>query len=158
MVETGRRPEILSGLEMLFLNNIGNYLMQVVYWMTLAIFCIWLYVDTVESQHTSALGKLIGLVGGVFGLVGFDSCSNAFYDFVRYAMGNRPGMYEPGLYERMYRVHGFTHLPAEIAGAMMAVGVGLLYWGVYSERFARPESKEGRIADRGEAKAGESVH
>ncbi|MGY6257303.1 hypothetical protein ACXIVK_27980 [Paraburkholderia caledonica] len=124
-----------------------QYLLQVTYWMMLVALCKWLYVDTVKNEYASSKGKLIGATGAVLALIGFDSCMSAFFNFVRALLGDRPDLYDPGFYERMYRVHGIAHLPVSVAGAMVLVGGGLLYWGVYSWSFTRPDMKDVRLAD-----------
>ncbi|MFP3637591.1 hypothetical protein [Paraburkholderia sp. SIMBA_054] len=144
-------------LKMVFMTNIVQYLLQLAYWMMLAVSCMWLYRNTVKNKYAFAKGKLIGAVGSVLGLIAFDSCMNAFFNFARDAFGDRPDMYEPGVYERMYRVHGLAHLPVDSAAAMLLVGVGLLYWGVFSWRFTRPELSDLRVADRKQAKAEEDA-
>jgi len=142
---------------MVFLTNIVQYLLQLAYWMSLAVLCKWLYVDTAKNEYAYSKGKLIGAIGAVLGLIGLDSCMSAFFNFVRDSFGGRPDMYYPGVYERMYRVHGIAHLPVSVAGAMVLVGVGLLFWGVYSWSFTRPEMNDVRHADREQAKAEEDA-
>ncbi len=71
--------------------------------------------------------------------------------------GDWAGAYDPGLWARMYRVHGITHLPVGAAGAMLLTGSGLLFWGVYSWSFTRPEMKDVRLADLAKNKADEEA-
>jgi hypothetical protein len=76
---------------------------------------------------------------------------------VRDGMGDRPDAYDPGDWGRMYRAHGITHLPVGVAGSMLLVGAGLVFWGVYSWGFTRPEMKDVRLADLAKDKADEQA-
>jgi hypothetical protein len=142
---------------MIFLTNIMQYTLQLAYWIVLAVLCLWLYRDTVKNKYAFAKGKAIGVIGAVFALIGFDSYVNAFVSFLRAGFGDNPDAYDPGVYARMYRAHAIGHLPADIAFVMLVIGVGLLYWGVYSWIFTRPEMMEVRRADREQAKADEEA-
>jgi hypothetical protein len=139
------------------LTNIVQHLLQYAYWIMLTTLCLWLYGDTVKNKYALAKGKFIGVVGAVLGLIGFDSCMTVFFSAARESFGIRADAFEPGVYEHMYRLHGIGHLPVDIAAAMFVVGVGLLYWGVYSWSFTRFEMKDVRLADRAQAKAEEDA-
>ncbi|CAB3754909.1 hypothetical protein [Paraburkholderia humisilvae] len=142
---------------MVFATNLLQYLLQLTYWMGLAVLVKWLYIDTVRNMYAFSSGKAIGACGAAIALLGLDSCGDAFFRFVRDSLGERPDAYDPGVWERMYRVHGITHLPVDVAGSMLLVGGALVYWGVFSWRFTRPEMKDVRLADRAQAKADEDA-
>lgn len=142
---------------MVFVTNLYQYLLQATYWLGLAVLVKLLYLDTVKNKYAFTTGKVTGACGALLALLGLDGCADAFFSFVRDGFGDRPDAYDQGLWEQIYRVHGITHLPVGVASAMLLIGSGLFFWGVYSWSYTRPEMKDVRLADLAKNKAEEEA-
>lgn len=117
--------------------NVTMYLFQLVYWGLLLVLCKWLYDGTVKSEHASANGKIISATGAVLTAVGVDSCFSAFFVFVPESLFG----ISADVLNGVHSVQGLTHIPVVFAGWMIFVGSALVWVGVLSKRWRKPQAE-----------------